>query len=115
MYYDILFHIDFPDLQRLDIALSNIRHYLAALSNEKFSIVLVANSSAVQLFTREQIDYVDDMRLLADKGVSFRICANAMRKIGLIEGDLLPFCTITPAGIVEIVQLQQEGFSYVKP
>lgn len=115
MYYDLLLHIDLYDTQRLDIALSNIKNYLSALPDEKYSVILLANSGAVQLLTKIHINYFEKFQPLVDKGVLFRVCANSMKKFGITTEDLFPFCTVTPAGIVEIVQLQREGFVYVKP
>lgn len=115
MYYDLLLHIDLNEQQRLDIALSNIKNYLVALPHEKYSVILLANSSAVQLLTKTHIDYFEKFQFLVDKGVVFRVCANAIMKFGIAKEDLFSFCTVTPAGIVEIVQLQREGFVYIKP
>ena len=52
---------------------------------------------------------------LAQAGVSFRVCANAMKKVPITKEDLLPCVEVVPAGVVEIVRLQREDFAYIKP
>jgi uncharacterized protein len=40
---------------------------------------------------------------------------NALAKQSLAAADLVEGCEIIPAGIVELIRLQQEGFAYIKP
>ena len=53
MYYDLIIHVDDNDKGRLNLAFNNVANYKAGLPGEKFSIVMVANGPAIQLFTRE--------------------------------------------------------------
>ena len=92
MFYDLLVHVDLPDESRFVMALGNINNYLAALNGEPCTVVL-----------------------LAQAGVSFRVCANAMKKVPITKEDLLPCVEVVPAGVVEIVRLQREDFAYIKP
>ena len=92
MFYDLLVHVDLPDESRFVMALGNINNYLAALNGEPCTVVLLANG-----------------------GVSFRVCANAMKKVPITKEDLLPCVEVVPAGVVEIVRLQREDFAYIKP
>ena len=91
MFYDLLVHVDLPDESRFVMALGNINNYLAALNGEPCTVVLLAT------------------------GVSFRVCANAMKKVPITKEDLLPCVEVVPAGVVEIVRLQREDFAYIKP
>lgn len=115
MTYDLVVHMDACDKDLLDLALNNITNYLTALEGKTpCSVTLVANAAAVKLFTR---DCPQTARIaeLADKGVIFRLCANALRKHNLQREDLVDACTVVPAGMVELVRLQDAGCAYVKP
>ena len=101
MFYDLLVHVDLPDESRFVMALGNINNYLAALNGEPCTVVLLANGEAIEK--------------LAQAGVSFRVCANAMKKVPITKEDLLPCVEVVPAGVVEIVRLQREDFAYIKP
>ena len=88
MFYDLLVHVDLPDESRFVMA-----SFLARKDN--------AQTEAIEK--------------LAQAGVSFRVCANAMKKVPITKEDLLPCVEVVPAGVVEIVRLQREDFAYIKP
>lgn len=114
MYHDLLIHVDLADQQHFHIALNNARFYLDALPDEQFSVVILANAGAVRHLLRDA-PLAEDIRALADRGVIFTACANALRLHQITPDMLLEGIDIVPAGVVELVRLQREGFAYVKP
>lgn len=114
MPYNLLMHMDTEDSALLELTIGNITNYLAALSKEKHDVRLVANADAVKLFTKN-CPKSQELRNLCAKGLIIDLCANALRKHNLNKADLLDCCSIVPAGVVEIVRLQNDGFAYVKP
>ena len=52
---------------------------------------------------------------LMQKGLSVRLCRNALNSFGVSQDALLDGLDIVPAGIAELVRLQKEGFAYIKP
>lgn len=115
MNYNLLMHLDLDDPKRLNIVTDNIGNYLVALPNETFQVVVVANGPAVTFFTKEGCHLPEVIEKLAAQNVAFCICANALRKFQITPEQLLPQCTVVPAGIVEIVHRQRAGFAYIKP
>ncbi|MEG2139448.1 MAG: DsrE family protein [Bilophila sp.] len=114
MYYDLLVHVDLADEKRFAMALGNIGNYLAALPQETYKVVLLANGGAAPFLALPGLQ-AETIQTLAAKGVSFRVCANALKKAGLTKEDLLPDVAVVPAGVVELVRLQREGYAYIKP
>lgn len=115
MAYDVVLHLDTEDTSILDLSLGNIENYLAALEDtHPCSVTLVANAGAVKLFTRDSAQ-AERIQGLAARGVAFDICANALRKHRMDRDALLDACVVVPAGVVELVRLQDAGFAYVKP
>lgn len=115
MNYNLILHMDSDEANIMKLVLRNAANYLHALPGENFQLVIVANGPAVKSFVRGQGEYAETLESLSRKGVQFRLCANALRDNGLEKEDLWPFCTIVPAGLVEIVELQRAGFAYIKP
>lgn len=115
MNYNVVLHVDQKNSDILKMALRNAANYLKALTNEKFEIVIVANAGAVLLFTENLSELRKNFEELLERGISFRICANALAENGIARDQLWPGCDIVPAGIVELVKLQNEGFAYIKP
>jgi intracellular sulfur oxidation DsrE/DsrF family protein len=50
---------------------------------------------------------------LAAYGVAFHACGNTMKSLGWTEKDLFEFAKIVPIGVDDIMQLQEQGFSYM--
>ena len=53
-------------------------------------------------------------QLIADKGVTFKVCAVTMNRYKIDKSQLLPGVEIVDDGIFEIVSKQQEGWGYIK-
>ena len=114
-YYDLVLHVDSTDPAILKMVILNANNYLNALPSERFLLIIVANAGAVKLLTNEQQELHDFAKLVLNRGVSLRVCANALAENNLTQENIWPQCQIVPAGLVEIVRLQREGFAYIKP
>lgn len=115
MNYSLVLQIDSAEESKMALVLRNANNYLNALPGESFELVIVANGPGVALFTSAYPDFEKTAAALAQKGVKFRMCANALAEKAIPKEALWPFCEITPAGLVEIVRLQRAGFAYIKP
>ena len=104
MYYDLIIHVDDNDKGRLNLAFNNVANYKAGLPGEKFSIVMVANGPAIQLFTRENAELAERGKKLMAEGLSIRLCNNALTTFNVSRDDLWEGCEVVPAGVVEIVK-----------
>lgn len=51
----------------------------------------------------------------AAQGVQVLACENTMRNSKLDKADMHPGIKYVPAGVVEIMRLQREGWAYVRP
>ncbi len=115
MYYDLIIHVDDNDPARLNLAFNNVANYRAALQGEDFRVVMVANGPAVQLFTRANTALAERGAKLMAEGLSIRLCNNALKSFNVSRDDLWEGCEVVPAGVVEIVRLQREGFAFLRP
>lgn len=113
--YDAVFHLDSADEAIMKLVLKNAANYLAALAAEKFELDIVANGPGVVHFCGDNAEIKSQVEALAQKGVLFKLCANALRDKGINPANVWACCGIVPAGLVEIVHLQKAGFAYIKP
>ncbi len=112
----VVFHVDWEKEERLIMALNNMKNLLKAVPSEEVSACLLANGAAVKLFQRERaFQYAPDIQSLSQKGVRFLVCSNSLNNFGISPEDLVEPCETIEAGIVELIQLQAEGYAYVKP
>ncbi|WP_299365544.1 DsrE family protein [uncultured Paracoccus sp.] len=82
-------------------------------------VVVVTHGPELRAFAKENYDkyygLMDQMAELAEQGVEFRMCNNALRAAGYEPEDMHGFVTVVPAGFAEIVMLQSQGYEYINP
>ena len=116
MSYKAVFHIDLKDDQLFTLALGNITNSLAALEGIKSDFVLLANGPGVAMLAGEHVKkHLEQIATLAEAGVRFQACNNALKKYGVTREDLAVNVEIIPAGIIGLIDLQNSGFAYIKP
>ena len=116
MKANVVFHVDWEKEENLTMALNNIKNLLKEIPAEKASICLVANGAAAKMLRREiAIQHAPDIQSLSKKGVRFLVCRNSLIHFGIPPEDLLEPCEVIPAGIVELIRLQSNGYAYIKP
>lgn len=116
MNHDLVIHVNHLERKELKYALGYVRNYSAALANEAFKIVVLVNGPAVKFFRRTGTEFAEDIaQLLCHKEISFVLCNHALEKNNMTLEDVVKGCRTVPAGIVELVRLQEAGYSYVKP
>lgn len=117
MEYKVIFHID--ELNKWSLVLKNASNLLEAIGNNKSYIEVVANSEAVKTynsFNKEtDLNLVNFFNELNNKGIKFVACNNALKTFNLRQEDLIDFVYIVPAGVLELVKKQMEGYAYIKP
>jgi intracellular sulfur oxidation DsrE/DsrF family protein len=112
----VVCHLDWNDQDRMTMALNNIFNLLKDPFGENAVVVLLANGQAVKLFEkRSALETTARIAELRKKGVRFLLCNNSLTRLGLKKDELIEGCEVVPAGIVELIRLQQEGFAYIKP
>ena len=115
MSYDLCLHVDANDPAVLAFAFVNARNYMNGLPGKEFELVLVANGPAVKLFVPAQAELQKTAEELMARGLKLRLCKNALDANKMTAADLGPGCEVVPAGLVEIVELQNKGFAYIRP
>lgn len=113
MNLDIVFHVDLKDRAMLELAVSNVTNYYTAIEGQKADVVMLVNGPAVNFFQKDVV--LPELKTLQDKGLKIRLCQNALNKFGLTKEMLMEGVQVVPAGIVELVRLKNEQYTYVKP
>lgn len=111
-----VFDVNYMDPKDLNVLNSFVTKTGAAL---KGKMVVVTHGPELRAFAKENyVQYagiVEKMKVLADKGVEFRMCNNALKAAGFSKDDFHSFVTIVPAGFPEIALLQSQGYQYINP
>ena len=111
-----VFDANYMDVQDLNVLYDFVHNTEKAI---KGKMVVVTHGPELRAFAKENyIKYqgiVDKMKSLADRGVEFRMCHNALRAAGFTKEDFHGFVTVVPAGFPEIALLESQGYQYINP
>jgi intracellular sulfur oxidation DsrE/DsrF family protein len=96
--------------QALNVA-NNIRK---ELGRDKVDIEIVAFGLGINML-RADAEIANRVEDAAADGIAVMACANSMRNYKIGKDDLTKNVGIVPAGVVEIMQRQRDGWLYLKP
>ena len=117
-------HVDQNDPQVMNLALNNatnvIEYYRA--KNEDVDVDIVTYGPGLHMLradTSPVKDRLKRVKELAFPGnVQFSACNNTKQGMEKAEGhaiSVVPDATIVPSGVVRLMELQEQGWSYVRP
>ena len=116
--------VDQNDPQVMNLALNNatnvIEHYRA--KNEDVDVDIVTFGPGLHMLradTSPVQDRIKRLKELAFPGkIQFSACNNTKQNMEKAEGKAVPIvsdATIVPSGVVRLMELQEQGWSYVRP
>ncbi len=115
-------HVDDNDPAKMNMALNNaenVRDYYEKIG-DKVMIEIVAYGPGLHML-REDTSPVKTRiaaMSLADENLSFAACGNTQRKMSEQAGKDIPLIAearVVPAGVVRLMELQEQGWTYIRP
>ena len=120
--HKLALHVDQNDPAVMRLALANARnaHELYESMGEEVAIEIVAYSQGLHMLRDDTSPVKDEIRATRAKvpQIAFGACNNTKKAMEKTEGKpvpIIPEATIVPAGIVRLVELQEQGYKYAKP
>ncbi len=102
------------DPAKWNLALNNAKNIQTDLGAANVDIELVAYGPGIGMLKADSaVSNRIDEALTA--GVKVLACENTMRGQKLTHADMLGKIGYVPAGVVEIMQKQQQGWAYIRP
>ena len=122
--HHIAIQVDQNDPQVMNLALNNvnaiIEHYRA--QNEDVDIDVVAYGPGLHMLRADTSPVQDRIKRLKDMvfpgKIQFSACNNTKQGMEKAEGhaiSIVPDASIVPSGVVHLMELQEQGWSYVRP
>ncbi len=116
MIYKAIFHVDQNEEPVMNLALNNVVNLLSAIPEQEHDLVVLFNGPGAKLVAWDDVvPFLERIKELVAKGVRFQVCRNAMVRFEISEDMVIDECEIIPAGIVALIDLQNDGFAYIKP
>jgi hypothetical protein len=119
----VAIQVDQNDPAVMNMVLNNatnvIEYYRA--KNEDVDVEVVAYGPGMHMLRTDTSPVADRIKhlkeMMAGK-IQFSACNNTKQNMEKTEGhaiQILPEATIVPAGVVRLMELQEQGWSYVRP
>ena len=120
----IAIQVDQNDPQVMNLALNNatnvIEYYRAR--NEDVDVDIVTYGPGLHMLRADTSPVQDRIKRLKDMAfpgkIQFSACNNTNQGMEKTEGHaipVLPDASIVPSGVVRLMELQEQGWSYVRP
>lgn len=115
-------HVSDGDPKLLSLALNNVQNTLDyyAASGRPIKIEVVAYGPGLTLLRSDKSPVKDRIAsmALAHPTLTFSACENTIANLKKLEGADIPLVAEarrTPSGVVRLIELQDEGYAYLKP
>jgi uncharacterized protein len=120
----IVIQVDQNDPEVMNLALNNARNVIDAYraKNEDVNVEVVAYGPGLNMLRDDTSPVKDRIKELAEvsfpSNITFSACNNTKQGMEKREGHpitIIPQAHLVPAGVVRIMELEEQGYSYVKP
>lgn len=118
----VVLHVNQNDPAVMNLALNNAQnvasHYKA--TKQPVSIEIVAYGPGLHMLRSDTSPIKPRLASFAleQPEIRFSACENTQTNMSKAEGKPVPLVTdakVVPSGVVRLIELQQQGFAYVKP
>ena len=102
------------DPQKWNLTLNNAKNVQDDLGDDAVDLEIVVYGPGIGMLKGDS----PVAKRIADAlkgGVKVVACENTMKAQKLVYADMLPAIGYVPAGVVELIKKQQEGYAYVRP
>ncbi len=112
--YRLVLHVSENNPQQWATALNNALMFQKNLGAENTQIEVVANGPGLNMLKAES-KAAGAVAGALDRNIDVVACGETMKAMKLTEADLIGGVRVVPGGLIEIVNRQMEGWSYVRP
>ena len=115
--HKIVIQVSSDDARTQKIALNNAVNLQKALGQDNVAIEIVAYGPGLSLLTSKSRQG-KRVESLAMQDITFSACGNTMKKVARKTGkepQLLEGVRVVQAGVLRIMELQEQGYAYVRP
>jgi intracellular sulfur oxidation DsrE/DsrF family protein len=110
----VVIQVSDADAVKWNLALNNAHNLQADLGAANVQIEIVAYGPGIGMLKIES-PVANRIAEAKDAGVRILACENTMQGQKLVRDDMLPGIAYVAAGVVEIMQRQQDGWAYLRP
>lgn len=120
--HKVAIHVDQNDPQVMNMALNNAKNLAAYYDSkgETVDIELVAYGPGLMMLREDKSPVKDRISTMSLEmpNITFSACNNTIKGMTKKEGHeikLLSEAGVVPSGVVRLMELQEQGYAYVRP
>ncbi len=113
----VVIQVSTDDARTQTIALNNAVNVQKALGIDNVDVEIVAYGPGLGMLTKNS-NNAQRVSSLSMQDITFSACGNTMAKMEKKTGkkpELADGVGVVPAGVLRIMELQQQGYAYVRP
>lgn len=109
----VVFQVTEADPGKWNMVLNNVRNLQKAADADSEIEVVAYGPGITQL--KADSPFAAQITELVDRKVKVVVCQNTMAGMKLVAADMLGNVGYVPAGVVEVMRKQQQGWAYIRP
>lgn len=110
----LIVQVSEADDKRWNLALNNIKNVQAGVGADKVDIELVTFGPGINMLKADSV-VANRVQDAMAAGVKIVVCENTLTALKVSKDDMIAGVGYVPAGAVEIMRKQAEGWSYLRP
>ncbi len=110
--HKIVFQLSVSDTMAHKSLMKQLGNILTVSPSTKIEIVCHGPGLEILMINKSIVK--DKIEVFKNKGVVFNACEFSMKERNISKSVIIPSATYVPAGIIEIVSKQEQGWSYIK-
>lgn len=112
-HFKIVYDLVSADTADHSAVLRQFNNILKAAPDAELEVV--CHGPAIYMMVKQKVFFEERMAALKSTGrVSYKVCANSLRRLGVDKSELIVLAEVVPVAILEIAEKQQQGWSYIK-
>jgi intracellular sulfur oxidation DsrE/DsrF family protein len=120
----VVFQVDQNDPAVMNLTLNNVSNLIAYYNHkgEQLKVEVVAFGPGLNMLRQDKSPVIERLKHIKNDSlpasVQFSACHNTMMGMEKNEGHPIPIvseATVVPSGVVRLSELQEEGWSYIRP
>ena len=114
----VVIQVSSDDPKNWDLTLNNVYNIIAGAGANNVDIQVVAYGPGLSIFKKRNEEIAERLaqyKQICPLGLRLNSCGVTMKKAGVTQQDLSPGVETTASGILRIIELQEQGYTYIRP
>jgi intracellular sulfur oxidation DsrE/DsrF family protein len=110
----VVLQVSDADPAKWNLALNNVKNVQQAIGADKVDAEIVVYGPGIGMLKADSVvgNRIEEAK---NAGVTIVACGTTMKGMKLTDADMLPKTAYVPAGVVELMKKQKEGYAYIRP